>query len=293
VVCPYEHAESRWLVIEGNRRLAAVRWVMDDNEAGIPVTPEVLRSIEKLPVVITRYDNDNEAFVAALMGIRHVSGIKEWGGYQRAKLIADMRDSLGLETAEVAERLGLSAQEVNRRYRAFRALSQMKESEDYGSYAKPSLYPLFHEAISIPPVREWLGWDEKTTQFTDEGGRLVFYSLVAPTVGDERDTREPKITSYAQIRELRNILPRPEARRALLDPARPFSEASAIAAREEMSGAWRTDVTAATRSLTSMAIDQLKNLSTEDVALLNDLQSKVSERINDHKNLMGGRNLGT
>ena len=49
------------------------------------------------------------------MGIRHVGGIKQWGGYQRAKLIADLRDEHDLEPGDIAEKLALSVVEVNRR----------------------------------------------------------------------------------------------------------------------------------------------------------------------------------
>lgn len=137
VVRPYPHVEDRWVVIEGNRRLAAVRWILDDYDAGAEISESVLGSIRKLPVAIAEEEGPDEIFRASLMGIRHVSGIDEWGGYQRAKLIAVMRDGLGLEAGEVAERLGLSTHEVNRRYRAFKALEQMLDDEEYGEYAEP------------------------------------------------------------------------------------------------------------------------------------------------------------
>src|SRR5215813_6587885 len=117
VVRPYIHSTAqKYLVIEGNRRLAAVKWILEDNDAGVLVEQSVLNSIKDLPVIIAEKDLPNEIFRASLMGIRHVSGTKEWGGYQRSKLIANMRDELKLEEAEIADRLGLQVQEINRRY---------------------------------------------------------------------------------------------------------------------------------------------------------------------------------
>jgi hypothetical protein len=74
------------------------------------------------------------------MGVRHVSGIDQWGGYQRAKLVVELRDDFKLEAGEVAERLGMSTHEVNRRYRAFKALQQMLQDEEYLDFAKPEMY---------------------------------------------------------------------------------------------------------------------------------------------------------
>ena len=37
VVRPYSHAEDCYLVLEGNRRLAALRWIADDYQAGVEV----------------------------------------------------------------------------------------------------------------------------------------------------------------------------------------------------------------------------------------------------------------
>lgn len=129
VVRPYHHATpQKWVVVEGNRRLAAVRWILEDYEGGVPIAPQALLSIEKLPAVVAEKSAPDEVFRASLMGIRHVSGTKQWGGYQRAKLVTTMRDELGLDAGEVAERLAMSTQEVNRRYRAFKTLNQMQKN---------------------------------------------------------------------------------------------------------------------------------------------------------------------
>lgn len=79
VVRPYPHAEDRYLVLEGNRRLAALRWIADDYEAGVDIPESVLTSLEAVPVIIVE-DQADPAFYESLMGVRHVSGIRQWGG---------------------------------------------------------------------------------------------------------------------------------------------------------------------------------------------------------------------
>lgn len=285
VVRPYEHSEDKYLVIEGNRRLAAIKWILEDCEAGVRIDETVQQSILDLPVIIAEQEAPDEIFRASLMGIRHVSGTKEWGGYQRSKLIVKMRDDLRLDSAEVAERLGLSTQEVNRRYKAFKALQQMHGDEDHGGQARYSMYPLFHEAVSLPVVRTWLGWDEDRCLFTNTEKLALFYDLITPTEPEDGDTVDPKIATKDQVRELRIILTKPEAERVLVDPMRSFQDAIDVSRQEARSHLWVWEIGAAIRSLETMGIKDLKSLSEENISLLQRLARVVEERLEDHRSL--------
>ena len=125
VVRPYGDSGEKYVVVEGNRRLAALRWIDEDHAAGVEVPPQALSVLDSIPVIVLP-DGEDESVYLSIMGIRHVSGIRQWGPYQRAKLVTELRDRYGLEPADVAERIGMSTQEVNRRYRAFKALGQMQ-----------------------------------------------------------------------------------------------------------------------------------------------------------------------
>jgi hypothetical protein len=286
VVRPYKDSvEGKYVIIDGNRRLAAIKWILEDQKAGVPVSESVLNSIKNLPVVVAELDVADEVFRASLMGIRHVSGAKAWGGYQRAKLIADMRDKLNLDATEVAGRLGLAAQEVNRRFRAFKALQQMQEDEDHGGYSTPEMYPLFHEAVSIPIVRTWLGWNDESNSFTNTENLPQFYQLITPTEDENGSSQEAKIQTYSQVRELRNILSKSEAKRILLDPSRSFQDAITSARQDEISRMWVWEVGAAIQSLETMGIKELKTLDEEDIDLLRKLGQVVAERLEDHESL--------
>ncbi len=277
----------KYVVLEGNRRLAAVKWIVEDHEAGSAIKSKVLESIDRLPVIIVDdTDGSDEMFQYSLMGIRHVSSIKQWGGYQRSKLISTMKDSSDLELSEIADRLGLTAHEVNRRYRAFKALEQMMSDEEYSTFAKPTMYPLFHEAVSLSAVKEWLSWNDDKYQFEDEEALHQFYNLITPATEDEVDEgREPKITTYSQVRGLRDVLPKPEAKRLLLDPTSTFEEALAVSQQEILSRKWATNVAQAINSLERMGIQELKNLSSDDIEMLEKLSNQVKERLEDYESL--------
>jgi len=280
VVAPY--GQDRYLVIEGNRRVAALRWIESDQNAGAETPQRVLDALKSIPVVIVTADANDPALREALMGIRHVSGIKQWGGYQRAQLVATLKDKYKLESNEVAQRLGMSANEVNRRYRAFKALRQMMDNDEFGDAALSTMYPMFHEAVSLPAVRDWLGWSEEAAKFQKVDELTQFYELITPSKSeDEGEPTEPKITSYSQIRELRPILDNSEARKILLDPSRTFVEAVAVSKRQEMANSWKAEIIEAIGALKSIGVLELKRATPEDIELLVNLRDIATELIVD------------
>lgn len=286
VVRKYSDDPERFLVIEGNRRTAAVKWIDEDYAAGAVYSKNVIGSINELPCMIVESDEESKIIHASLMGIRHVSGIKQWGGYQRAKLVVTMRDELGLNPNDTADRLGMSTHEVNRRYRAFKALQQFKEHEEYGDHFKPSLYPLFHEAVSLSPVKEWLHWSEEYSKFENESELDKFYDLLTPSRIDSGDDDQehypPKIATYSHVRELKSILPNPDAFESLInDKEASFDETLAIAKQPEIARNWLRTISAAKRNLEEMSIKIIKEISDDDLQTLKDLQSVINERIND------------
>ncbi|MFZ2473083.1 MAG: ParB N-terminal domain-containing protein [Methanothrix sp.] len=289
LVVKFHEKSSKYIVIEGNRRLAAVKWIIEDHLAGLEIRDELLESFKKLPVVIVEdAGNEDKIFQYSLMGIRHVSSIKQWGGYQRAKLVSEMKDSSKLELSEIADRLGLTAKEVNRRYRAFKALEQMMDDEEYSSSAEPTMYPLFHEAVSLSAVKQWLIWDDDEYKFLNEEDLRQFYGLLTPSTEEEsEEERSPKISTYSQVRSLRDILPRPEAKRLLLDPSSTFEEAMAIAQQETLSRKWATNVLHAISSLERMGVQELKSLNEGDIGMLKTLSERVKERLVDYESLRG------
>lgn len=275
-----------YVVVEGNRRLAALRWIKEDHEAGLPVRQDVLDILANVPVVTLDAGPSSSAYLA-IMGVRHVGGIKQWGGYQRAKLVTDLRDEFDLEVSEIASRLGMSRNEVNRRYRAFKALQQMQDDEEYMDEATSSMYPLFHEALALPVVREWLGWNDVDARFENLEQLRLFYSLITETAPDEDggDPRPPKLPTYIQVRELRNILPNPEAKQILFDPERSFPDALGVSKAEEFSRTWKSQVAEAVSVLNSISALELSSMEAADIAVIARLEAIAAKVQAMHRKL--------
>jgi ParB-like chromosome segregation protein Spo0J len=57
VVRKYEAAPDKFLIIEGNRRLAALRWIADDQAAGVNIPAEAKAVLNEVPVIIVEGDD--------------------------------------------------------------------------------------------------------------------------------------------------------------------------------------------------------------------------------------------
>lgn len=285
VVRRYPTAESKYVVLEGNRRVAALRWIRRDHDAGVTVPAELLETLGKVPVIVVENAEEDPTLQLALMGVRHVGGIREWGAYQRAQLVTELRDDHSLDTSEIATRLGMTAHEVNRRHRAFRALKQMEEDEEYGDFSSPEMYPLFHEAITGTNIKEWLGWNDNDGKFENEETLHQFYDLITPTDTEDGTTRDAKLPNREAVRQLRAIIDVPEAKRKLLDPDGNFHEALAIAKADELSKTWLGQVGEAVAALRTVSAVELSQLGQEDLAEVIALRDVADNLLELHRRL--------
>lgn len=179
---------EKYIVIEGNRRTAAFKSLISKN-----YNEEEGRFEDDFPdFLINKYKSINvvlvigskteiEDYSRRLMGIRHVSGPKQWSGYQSAKLINDMVLS-GDKYEKISKLLGLRESEVKKRREAYLALNQMKVNERYSCHARIDLYSLFVEAVSANSAfkKEWLGWDDEKSKFENKSNLERFYSAIVP-----------------------------------------------------------------------------------------------------------------
>jgi hypothetical protein len=83
---------ARYVVLEGNRRVAAIKSLLADHAAGAADVPhQVLRTLQELPIIeIKGTPEERGKYQKTLMAIRHVAGIREWGPYQQAKLVVEL-----------------------------------------------------------------------------------------------------------------------------------------------------------------------------------------------------------
>ena len=71
---------KRYLIVEGNRRVAAVKILLSDTAGAVDISEAYLHTLQHLPVIeVIGSEDERKDYQRTLMAIRHVAGIKEWG----------------------------------------------------------------------------------------------------------------------------------------------------------------------------------------------------------------------
>jgi predicted CopG family antitoxin len=283
IVIPYDPKPGKFLVVEGNRRVAALKSLLQDDEEGvIELSEEEKASFKEIPCAILKVPaNDRARAERIIMGIRHIAGPREWGAYQQAQLVKELHDQENQDFAAIGEHLGISTVEVARRYRAMTALKGMEDDELYSEKSEPEFYRLFHELVSLPDVRVRFGWDSESNQFTDQEKAREFFELVAPQT---KEALEAKLKAYSDVRKLKLIVGNPVAEEVLLDPTKTFAEALAEATQnrpkiKEEKASFSDFLKEALERVKGMTRQELKELNLADKKLIKSLVSELNEII--------------
>lgn len=273
---------TRYVVIEGNRRVSALKWLINLHEIGKETFDDSqLINFTQLESLLL---NDQLAPTSAqliLPGLRHVSGIKEWGAYQKAKAVHALRKG-GMSSQEAAQSLGLSTRAANNAYRCFLALEQMKSDEEFGEYAEPRMYSYFEEVFKRSNVRTWLAWSDDKESFVENERLREFYSWMVPRGEDNTPAKLPEAKS---VRDLSEILSDENALNVLRSPEGNLSRALA---RYEVDHPedWYPKILAATSAMKSLTPDMLRSMDEGTLANLQELKQRIDQAFKDRASLI-------
>ena len=121
------------VVVEGNRRLAALKYLQRAVKGGeVPKkwhslvdnrnVPEVL--FNRVPYILV----DSREEIESFLGFRHVTGIKQWSPEQKAQYIAKLIDERGMSYEEVRQKIGSKTPTVRQHYISHRLILQIEDT---------------------------------------------------------------------------------------------------------------------------------------------------------------------
>jgi len=159
----YKYDDENYIIIEGNRRLAAIKTIfMAEEKKEIIIPQNVMETINEIEILcLEPGENDKREVTWFLQGIRHISGIKDWGPYQQAQLVNSLMEKHDMKFTEAGKAIGVGPKKAGQMLRAYKGLKQMESDPDYAKNATPDLFSHFEQAYVKAPIREWLEWDEK------------------------------------------------------------------------------------------------------------------------------------
>lgn len=161
-----ERTGAGLVVLDGNRRLAAVRVLVEPalrDRLGIVGLPTakvaVSKRLRRLPALVSRRDAAWQ-----LVGYRHVSGDQPWRSYARAAYVAWVHEELAVPLDRVAASLGEDGASVRTLYRAWLALRAAEAGDVFGRddrWTSHLPFALLVAALDRPAIQEFVGLTER------------------------------------------------------------------------------------------------------------------------------------
>ncbi len=120
------------IVIEGNRRLAAVKAILNpetiegliNSKVVFDVSTEIKSQIRNLPAIKVISREQSWRFI----GYKHINGAAKWGGYAKAQYISRIHKEFKIPLKAIAQQIGDTNQTVQKLYQGFRVIKQAEEN---------------------------------------------------------------------------------------------------------------------------------------------------------------------
>ncbi len=286
---------DKYLVLEGNRRLTAVRYLFEKHGLSLRGLPDYVRqSLQTLPCFVLIGDAIGASAEALkgyrraaeiYIGMRYLMGAEKWQPASRYEFQARLILDEGWTPSDVAERFGRKKNEVLRDFKAQRLYRDFRQFEGKNKIEHALTYNAFAEAARAPSVMKWLGWsnekmnilhkDREASFFHYLVSRLRTRSRVSLPEGEEENFEE---SAEAIVRRLRDMLKLEDesVESALLD--RDFDSAD-LQFEEKREGTFAKRVASYTRGLKRVTGDELGENPKENKAKILDLIEQAKKTL--------------
>lgn len=231
------YGEQQLVVVEGNRRLAALKclqqtvngekvsqkWRSIVEKAEVP--EEFFENLfDKIPYVLADSRHDIEAF----LGFRHVTGIKQWNSAEKAQYITWLIDERGMTYEQVMRKIGSRTSTVREHYISYQLLLQI-ESTVQGFLPKyaEGRFSVMYLTLKKSGVRQYLQIDvtadpETAKRPVPEEHLKNLENFALWLFGN--DNQEPLFKDSRQASDFNTILEDPKALQYLEDNQKPDFE---------------------------------------------------------------------
>ncbi|MDQ2973959.1 MAG: hypothetical protein M3R69_00950 [Acidobacteriota bacterium] len=220
-----DERKRKYIVVEGNRRLAAVLLLRDEalreaNKAtDLPkISAAAKKALAKLPVSI--YPNRKSLW--EYFGFRHINGPKPWDSFSKAKYVADVFEHYKIPLDEIARKIGDQRAVVKKLYRGYAVL---KQAEEQGGFNKEDrirnkfYFSHLYTATDQIAFQDFLGIKSERSLKPNPipKSKLAELSLLMIWLyGSKAQKKEPVVkTQNPDLNILREVISKPRALAAL------------------------------------------------------------------------------
>lgn len=216
VAVPSSKSPGKFVVVEGNRRLTALKALCDADFRSELYQPEfweklasnsALGANPKIPVSVI----SDRSKINPILGYRHISGINGWQPLAQARFIARMIDEDGLTFEQTAESVGKKINDVANMYRN-QAIVKQAAALGFAVARMETSFSLLTLSMGAPSLREFVSAPlgnkiEIGKTPIPEGKRGELVELLGWIFGDEE--HEPVISDSREIGSLGKVVQNP------------------------------------------------------------------------------------
>jgi DNA-binding transcriptional MerR regulator len=218
--------EGGFIVIEGNRRLAAVKLIHNPAliDRKIPshiiekVTANLLDKTNTLPVIVVGERKDAWKYI----GFKHVNGPAKWGSYAKAKYIAEIHNDYGVPIEDIAYQVGDTNKTAQKLYQGLMILEQANNTGVYkyeDIQANRIYFSHLYTGIQREGIKKFLDLKEATEESKSpvpEENLKNLGELLEWLYGNKKNETQPIIKSQnPDLKYLDEVLQSKEATYAL------------------------------------------------------------------------------
>lgn len=203
---------DNYVVIEGNRRTATLKYLYEQFQQGMDVGVLTERDFKSVELIELQGQDRRHELIA--MGLNHISGKKRWSPVNQTRLIRALLEECNMTEDEICSALGITKHYLRRSMRTLSLIERYKNS-DYGDQFQTDRYSIFEEIIKNTALKNWLGWndDQHAPSHLDREERLFSWISVTEHVQRDEETGyeqisklEPIVTKSHEIRELAKFI---------------------------------------------------------------------------------------
>lgn len=214
--------DGHYTVVEGNRRLTAVKGLADSTIRNRFQRPDEWRELAEagkdripgaLPCVVVPSRSD----AIPALGYRHISGIKPWEPQMQARFVAELINREDHTFEAVAALVGKTKQWVQETYSTF-SVFEVAAELDIDTAGADDSYSLLTVALGTTELRAHIG-----AQRTVEAGEPVIADPKSETLAElfewvfGSDEAEPVAAESRDIRALAKVIAKPAGLGAIRD----------------------------------------------------------------------------
>jgi len=210
-------------VIEGNRRLAAVKVLLnpelaEENGWEIPtLTADARKQLEQLPAIISNH-RDSWRY----LGFKHVNGPAKWSSYAKANYIAEVHRTYQIPLSDIANQIGDRHRTVQRLYRGLMVIEQAERESVYDRedrFRQRFAFSHLYTGLDYDGISTFLSLrpeDDQTTEYVPKAKNKELGELCVWLYGSKKANLPPVVESQnPDLRRLNAVLANREAIAAL------------------------------------------------------------------------------